>query len=311
MISTNKYWWVNHKQTGKIEVNEGYIWSPKTIKGGSKNQTYLNLKETGIGDYIFSFVATRIVAIGVVIDSCKDSIRPAEFGKSGNQWAPDGWLVPINWIKLSKPIVPKDKISLIAPLLPIKYSPIKPDGNGNQGCYLAEISQILANLLISFIDELNPMTSDVITGIENTVKENIEEDKIQKEIFSPTYKLQLIEARVGQGVYRMKLEGIEQECRITKLKEKAFLIASHIKPWRDSSDDEKLDGNNGLLLSPHIDKLFDRGYISFKDKGEILVSSKCPDEVFYRWQLNSLNNVGSFNNHQKEYLSYHRDLIFK
>ncbi|MCF8472346.1 MAG: HNH endonuclease, partial [Sphingomonadaceae bacterium] len=74
---------------------------------------------------------------------------------------------------------------------------------------------------------------------------------------------------------------------------------------------EKLDGCNGLLLSPHIDRLFDKGYISFADDGTILKSSKMPDEVWRGWQLIGESDVGTFNDAQKAYLAYHRASIFK
>ncbi|MEZ5459241.1 MAG: HNH endonuclease signature motif containing protein [Steroidobacteraceae bacterium] len=51
-----------------------------------------------------------------------------------------------------------------------------------------------------------------------------------------------------------------------------YLIASHAKPWRDSSNDERLDGENGLLLTPTVDHLFDRGFISFEGNGRVIVS---------------------------------------
>ena len=55
----------------------------------------------------------------------------------------------------------------------------------------------------------------------------------------------------------------EQYCRVTGVRETRHLKAGHIKPWRDATDGERLDGANGLLLSPHIDHLFDEGYITF------------------------------------------------
>lgn len=126
-----------------------------------------------------------------------------------------------------------------------------------------------------------------------------------------TEKEQLTKARVGQGLYRKRLEEIECRCRLTGVSDMAHLRASHIKPWRDCSDAEKLDGNNGLLLSPHIDHLFDKGYISFSDAGDLLLSSTLEESVLTAWHLNNGINVGSFNARQRLYLAYHRANIFK
>ncbi len=67
MSSTLSFWWVNHKQTGKVEVNEGYIWSPQKNNNGSTNQTYINLTKTALGDIIFSYANGKIPAVCNVI----------------------------------------------------------------------------------------------------------------------------------------------------------------------------------------------------------------------------------------------------
>ncbi|MFV0389192.1 MAG: sacsin N-terminal ATP-binding-like domain-containing protein [Pyrinomonadaceae bacterium] len=114
----------------------------------------------------------------------------------------------------------------------------------------------------------------------------------------------------NQKPFRQNLEQFEDKCRITGLEFPELLIASHIKPWKDcKSDNEKIDGNNGLFLSPHIDKLFDKGYISFSDEGEILIHKINRDEirkVFELWKLDWKQSAGEFNEKQKIYLAFHR-----
>lgn len=73
---------------------------------------------------------------------------------------------------------------------------------------------------------------------------------------------------------------------------------------------EKLDGNNGLLLSPHIDHLFDRNLISFSNQGKILVSPILTSDVLAKWSIDSSRGVGSFSREQSLYLEYHRDVLF-
>lgn len=100
--SNHSYWWVNHKQTYKSEVLGGYIWSPKHNKDGSYNQTYENLKLTKPGDIVFSYANAKISAIGVVVSRCMDQSRPVEFGKAGDTWSKDGWMVKIKWHHILK-----------------------------------------------------------------------------------------------------------------------------------------------------------------------------------------------------------------
>lgn len=126
-----------------------------------------------------------------------------------------------------------------------------------------------------------------------------------------TEREQVTKARIGQGLYRKNLEEIETYCRVTGLAIKIHLRASHMKPWRVCSDAEKLDGNNGLLLSPHIDHLFDKGYISFSDGGDLLVSGNIDMAVLKAWGIQTPFNAGPFNPRQRYYLAYHREIIFQ
>ena len=122
----------------------------------------------------------------------------------------------------------------------------------------------------------------------------------------PSIKLQrlnLVKSRRGQGVYRQNLERIETD--------RAHLRASHIKPWAKCSDEEKLDGFNGLLLAPHIDHLFDRGYISFSDAGEVLVAEELEPEILRSWGIVLPKDVGAFRQEQRKYLEYHRAQVFR
>ena len=74
-----------------------------------------------------------------------------------------------------------------------------------------------------------------------------------------TVRQQLAQARVGQGLFRSNVLHIEKVCRVTGVSDPNFLIASHIKPWKVSDNAERLDGSNGLMLAPHIDRLFEKG----------------------------------------------------
>lgn len=143
----------------------------------------------------------------------------------------------------------------------------------------------------------------------------IEEQEIQRisddGLITPTMKESLINARRGQGIFRDRLEDIESGCRVTEVIDRRFLIASHIKPWRYSSDEERLDGNNGLLLSPHIDKLFDRFYISFTDDGDIIVIQDASRDVLRKWGVERCKIIKPFNTKQRSYLAYHRACALK
>ena len=113
--------------------------------------------------------------------------------------------------------------------------------------------------------------------------------------------------RCAQGLFRRRVLVLEaSRCRVTDETNPDLLRASHIKPWRTSNDTEKQDGDNGLLLAPHVDALFDKGLISFADDGSMLLSEKLESAVLQRWGIRYPLNVGPFREGQKKYLRHHR-----
>ena len=101
-------------------------------------------------------------------------------------------------------------------------------------------------------------------------------------------------------------------CRVTGVDRLEHLRASHIKPWRHSIGNERLDGENGFLLTPSIDHLFDRGFISFADNGTLLVSPSAHRLSLRRMgvEVERPLNVGNFSDGQRKYLQFHRDDVF-
>jgi hypothetical protein len=132
----------------------------------------------------------------------------------------------------------------------------------------------------------------------------------QRMDIGPTEIERLTKARRGQGLFRDNVFNVESACRVTGVADPALLIASHIKPWRDSDDREKLDGHNGLLLSPHIDRLFDRGYLTFEDDGHIRITRLLDPAVLARWGIPAEAKVGAFAPEQRMYLEYHRSNVY-
>lgn len=120
-------------------------------------------------------------------------------------------------------------------------------------------------------------------------------------------------AREGQDEYRKKLLSECPFCPITMINEESLLIASHIKPWAVSETKEKTDPNNGLILSPLYDKLFDRGFITFNDDKRVIISNWLSRQVKERIGIrdNQLFQFLPLNSQRCQYLEYHRDSVFK
>jgi putative restriction endonuclease len=306
-----RYWWVNQNQTYKFEVPGGFLWSPKTRADGGRNHFYETMEEVRPEDLVFSYCDTYIKAIGIVQKKAETAPKP-NFRTAGSNWSDEGWYVEVEFSELTNPIRPKDFMSDIRPLLAEKYAPLQDNGNGLQGIYLTEISSKFGELLVllsrtdlpAIQHELAPLPAD---ESEYEINMEIEARKLDGDL----EKIQLTKSRRGQGIFKANVRLVENQCRITGVSNIKHLRASHIKPWAASNNDEKLDGYNGLLLSPHVDHLFDRGFISFQNTGGILVSTELNPRVLEQWSILANQNVGGFKSDQCDYLEYHREIVFQ
>lgn len=139
------------------------------------------------------------------------------------------------------------------------------------------------------------------------VKKQISRPKGEQKKPNYTERRGLVTSRVGQGWYRQEiLKKWGDKCSITGCSHKEILISSHIKGWSECNEDERLDIDNGILLSPHIDSLFDKHLISFEDDGSIIISDKVSKE-----DLDILGVTKSIrlkvDDGMKKYLKHHRN----
>jgi len=308
------FWWVNQNQTLRAEIEGGFIWSPKRNKNGAFNRFYENMKLVEPGDLILSFADQRIGYVGLATDRAVTNAKP-DFGGRGENWDHEGWLVPVRWTKLEAPVQPKALIDQLRPTLPTKYAPLTKEGNGLQSVYLATIPEAMAAVFAQASKEIDQAAKIPSFEIENEPVRRFE-DRVEAAIknnttIDTTEKQELVLARRGQGKFRRNLEQIEDCCRLTGVRDRRFLRASHIKPWRlCETNHERLDGYNGLLLTPTFDHLFDKGYISFSDDGAILISDRLPNEVRCSLGLAQAVNAKTLTEAHEKYLAFHRKGVF-
>lgn len=289
-----RFFWVNHKQTFKREVTENYIWSPKREVNGAYNQSYENLTYVQSGDLIFSFANASIQAIGTAVSECYEAIKPGGFAEN---WSDVGWRVDVKFDKLKNGFRPKGCINEFKHLLPLKYSPMNEIGNGNQKCYLAEISAELAYYLYSKIDKSDRQNTifdqdNLLEFLDNTVKEAI------------------VLQRIGQNIFRKNLlEIYKNTCALTTIQLPILLRASHIKPWSKSNAKERLDTANGILLAAHVDVLFDKGFISFDDNGNVLLADDSISQIFNEHKIPLFLKLLPADS--IKYLKWHRENVFR
>lgn len=318
------YWWVNQKQTHRHEIGNGYMWSPKKQRDGKSHFSYEYMKHIQGGDIIFSYANAAILAVGVANTHCYSFPKPVEFGKAGIHWSEEGWKVDVNYRKLVQPLRTMDHISTLRRLLPVTKSPIRADNGGSNQAYLFQIDKPLALALAHLIDV---QTVGLISGnYVSALSANVDtvavhkdawENKVEAAITADedlveTEREALVKSRRGQGKFRELLLNREPRCRITGVDKPEHLIASHIKPWRSATNYERLDPENGFMLTPSIDHLFDKGFISFGNDGAVLLADIADRVAMERMGVigeGVTENIGALTHGQKEYLDWHRDSL--
>lgn len=159
------------------------------------------------------------------------------------------------------------------------------------------------NKFLAFInsDYYKRIADSIITEIKAVENDNT---------IKMTEKDSIVKSRIGQGIFRKGLIEYWHGCAISQCPLTWMLIASHIKPWRDADNQERLDPYNGLLLLPNYDKLFDLGYISFNSKGKIMYSRLL--DKFDRETIGLTNNLHlvKLEEQHLKYLKYHNDNCF-
>lgn len=128
---------------------------------------------------------------------------------------------------------------------------------------------------------------------------------------SPTSRRALVDARLGQGVFRDRLVQFWGGCALTGCRRLEALRASHIKPWCYSTNRQRLDPFNGLLLLGTLDALFDAGLITFDAQGKLVRSREISDKEIRQLGLVGVQKLRQFCPKHEAYLRYHRDKVFR
>lgn len=184
------------------------------------------------------------------------------------------------------------------------YNTYKDTGNFTSLCKKdSAIKSIIDLLYWSFgnpEDDNNVLQKSIIKNIEYTLSKT--PDK--------TETTSTVKTRLSQDLFRKKLFLYDPKCKICGLTMAELLIASHSKDWRYSTDKERVNVYNGFLLCAQHDKLYDEGFISFDDDGNILISSEINKNDYHLLNINENIKIDITQRHKK-FLKWHREHKFK
>lgn len=289
------YWWVSQNQTFKQEREGGYLWAPKSGSTGVIFTHWSNMTLVRPGDIIFSYARQAIGAIGVASNAAYDAAQPDEFA---NVWQTEGRKIDVTYRIINPPVPLETFVDDLIPLLPERNSPITRRKTGVQG-YLFAIPAKAGRLIcerLGYVASLDDMVADALVQTVPDV----------------TTREALVKARVGQGKWRSDLLAYwSGRCAVTGLGIEALLRASHIKPWRDSDNTERLNLMNGLMLVAAYDAAFDAGLIGFDDSGCVLISPQLPADNLLAAGVSATAKLSSVSDAHRGFLAHHRDNVLK
>lgn len=198
----------------------------------------------------------------------------------------------------------------------VRFPEVVEVGVSGDGRYLVSFPAELKGLIgpphtaeIDSVDELYKVLQQVAVTARNLP--NRIADKFREKVSTmptSTEAERLVVQRVGQNLFREALIDYWLGCcAVTGLAVVPLLRASHIKPWsKCDSDDERLDVFNGLLLAPHLDALFDGGWISFSATGDILISKQLAHVDRTKLGLTLDLRLNGLSHAHQGYLEFHR-----
>ena len=254
------FFWVNIGSSFNEVKEQNFLWAPQY--GVNKNGKMFNptswetVKDVKAGDIIFCNKDREIVYIATAASDAKPAPRPQN--RSFDKWEREGTRVDVDLTVLEHPI----DVSLFSEIFIAKFNEqSEPSVFAENGfctqTYMCKIPEVAAKMIASFIND------NISIDFRNESLKVKEPTGRTKEV--------IVQARVGHGPYRDKLfKKWGGKCAVTGVAVESILTASHIVAWSICDEIEKVDPFNGLPLIPNLDKLFDRGMISFTDCGNLI-----------------------------------------
>lgn len=297
------FFWVNLGKTYKEVATQKFLWAPANVvdKNAKKktNAGWEPVKDVKAGDVIFCNRDENIMYVAIARNDAYPAKRPLT--RTFKEWREDGFQVDVDLTVLTPAVsVTGFKLDLMA-IHNHKCSPVLFTKMGSiSQQYMVRLPLGAGALILGYLGAPEVSISELVT-LHMHKKGRLKQGRTRDTI---------AQARVGQGQFRDDVLLLWQYvCPVTGLGKPELLTASHIVPWSLSNEIEKIDPNNGLLLSPAIDKLFDRGYVSFSDHGRLIVKeSALTIQDLLCLGIAPDVKIDGLNDQQKEYLARHRQL---
>ncbi|MBT2570832.1 HNH endonuclease signature motif containing protein [Planococcus sp. ISL-110] len=295
-------------ETYQEEHNAGVLWTPQIDKSGMVPHSWNRMQELKKGDIVFHYVKGFFVAISRVRKDCQKGIKP----KAADEQQPENeeaYIARTEYRELENPLSVKEFFRDIQPLLPVKYAAFQEDASGNSG-YLYPCNEELAMKLLELVSSLNIFTlEEEQLELAMEVIKKTEHNPLLGLIAEAELEIKT-KMRRGKEQFRESLLPLwNGECPLCGIAIGDVLKASHAKPWKDSSDAERLDPFNGILLCANHAALYSAGLIAFTGGGRLHISSRIPEKDYPVYGLRKNRKVPVLPEHAP-YLRWHKRIVF-
>lgn len=288
-------------ETYHEERNAGILWTPQIDKSGMVPHSWARMRELKKGDHVFHYVKGSIVALSMVKKDCRLDSKADKAEKV--------FVAEATYRELESPLPVREHFAAIKPLLPVKYSPFQEDASGNSG-YLYPCNEELALQLVALIRSVN-----VFKVQEEQLELAIE--VVRRTSHNPLVawlaemELELdLKIKQGKEQFRANLLPLWQnECPLCGVAIEELLVAAYAKPWKDSSDLERLEPHNGILLCANHAALFKAGLITFTGGGRLRIAGKIAEKDYSIYGLAESLKVQAVPEHAA-YFRWHKRNIF-
>lgn len=295
------FFWVNLGKTYREVLDHNFLWAPAYLKNSkgteSVNAGWKPVPTVRKGDVIFCNANGRLIYTAVATKDAYSSPRPDT--RSFEEWSADGYRIDVHLTVLEQKVphaVFKDEFydRFNSDCMPMVFTVEREVSQK----YMCAISAAAGLLLLKHVSQKD--TESIVLSSESAGSMG----KVGSSRQTVT------KARVGQQAFRREVLAYWQNtCPITGVDLPELLTASHIYPWELSSPQEKVDVFNGLALSPAIDRLFDRGVISFDDSGKLLLNNYFPQSLLVKLGVSPSARLKNITANHAKYLKKHRELF--
>lgn len=264
-------------ETYQEEKRLGMLWSPRKDKSGAVPPSYKRMQEVKKGDRIFHYVRGAIVAVSVAEENCRtdENMQHAELPGHADR---EGYVVRTEYHELEETLEIRDYIDELSPCLPVKYSAFQADGSGNPGYLYPCNEELMIKMLeIIVLQNIHPAAQEQLELAIEVVRRT-EHNPLVNLIAETELAAKL---KIQQGKKRLREQMLplwSHQCALCGVDLDILLEATPSKPWKDSTDKERIDPFNGVLLCRNHAALYKRGLITFDGKGSLIVSNRIAEE---------------------------------